>query len=156
MTNGAMLLLALVLQLVPLISAQSVHNVSVGVEGSFFSPQTTSAGEGDIINFIFGGDIHDVTQSSFQAPCSPLPGGFSSGLMGRGPDFSLPTLMWSMTITNASMPIWFFCAATRPTSHCQEGMVGSINPPSQDQFQQFQNAAKQVSSTPAVSLSVQQ
>ncbi|KAJ3573286.1 hypothetical protein NP233_g2539 [Leucocoprinus birnbaumii] len=118
-----------------------VRQVSVGVEGSFFDPQTVSAAEGDVINFIFGGDFHTITQSSPENPCSPLPGGFSSGFLGRGPDFSNNTEIFSLTLTNASAPVWYFCAATKPVSHCNHQMVGVINPPSQAAFMSFAAAA---------------
>lgn len=68
--------------------------------------------------------FHDVTQSSFEEPCIPLPGGFSSGLAGRGSNFSGPSPIWNLEITNVSAPIWFFCGATVPTLHCASGMVG--------------------------------
>ncbi|KAF7297074.1 hypothetical protein MIND_00940300 [Mycena indigotica] len=124
------------------------HTVTVGVEGSFFNPPTISASLGDIIYFIFGGDFHSVTQSSFDSPCIRLPGGFDSGFQGRGPTFIEPTPTWSITITNISQPIWFFCAASVPTSHCESGMVGVINPPSIAMYEQFVSVAKAVTSTP--------
>ncbi|KAJ7222114.1 hypothetical protein GGX14DRAFT_352751, partial [Mycena pura] len=100
--------------------------VTVGVQGSFFVPPTVSAEVNDTIIFVFGGDIHSVTQTSFANPCVPLPGGFNSGFLGRGPDFSDPTPIWTLTITNASEPIWIFCEASLPTSHCESGMVGCV------------------------------
>jgi hypothetical protein len=130
----------------------SPFNVVVGLEGSFYNPPTISAQINQTIIFQFAGDIHTVTQSSFDAPCSPLAGGFNSGLAGKGPNgTAIPT--WSLIITSTD-PIWFFCAATRPASHCTAGMVGVINPPSIPMFSQFVNAAKLVSGTPAPTATV--
>ncbi|KAJ7318418.1 hypothetical protein DFH08DRAFT_714827, partial [Mycena albidolilacea] len=98
--------------------------VNVGVEGSFYSPPTVSAGLNDTVMFVFGGDAHTVTQSSFDSPCIRLDGGFDSGFNGRGADFSKPAPIWTLRITNVSEPIWFFCQASIPTSHCESGMVG--------------------------------
>nr|GAT48317.1 predicted protein [Mycena chlorophos] len=128
--------------------AQVTHTVTVGVQGSFFDPPTVSANENDIILFVFGGDAHTVTQGSFEHPCVALPGGFDSGFQGRGPDFDAPTPVWSLTVSNTSEPIWFFCSATVPTSHCESGMVGVINPPSINMYAEFVSAAKAVTSTP--------
>ncbi|KAJ7085418.1 hypothetical protein B0H15DRAFT_783002, partial [Mycena belliarum] len=101
-----------------------VPEVTVGVEGSFFSPPTVSARLNDIVSFVFGGDVHSVTQSTFAAPCVRLAGGFDSGIVGRGADFSKPPPIWNLLITNDSEPIWLFCEASIPTSHCESGMVG--------------------------------
>ncbi|KAJ7930569.1 hypothetical protein B0H13DRAFT_2532881, partial [Mycena leptocephala] len=98
--------------------------VLVGVEGSFYSPPTLSAGLNDTVTFQFGGDFHTVTQSSFESPCIRLDGGFDSGFNGRGANFSLPEPLWTLRITNVSEPIWFFCQASMPSSHCEAGMVG--------------------------------
>ncbi|TFK66860.1 hypothetical protein BDN72DRAFT_899484 [Pluteus cervinus] len=134
-------------------NAQATHTVSVGIEGSFYDPSTVSAEENDVIQFIFGGDIHDVTQANFDLPCFPLEGGFHSGFLGRGPTFSNPPSVWNLIVTNASEPIWFFCATTSPTSHCASGMVGAINPPSIAEFNSFLSAAKLVTSQPALGTS---
>ncbi|KAF7344960.1 hypothetical protein MVEN_01658700 [Mycena venus] len=128
--------------------AQTTHVVNVGVEGSFYSPPTVSAGLNDTVMFVFGGDAHTVTQSSFESPCVRLDGGFDSGFNGRGPDFSQPPSVWTLRITNVSETIWYFCEASIPTSHCESGMVGAINPPSIPVYQQFVSAAKLVTSTP--------
>ncbi|KAJ7875534.1 hypothetical protein B0H14DRAFT_2568688 [Mycena olivaceomarginata] len=139
---------ALFLVLLPEVIAQTTHMVNVGVEGSFYSPPTVSAGLNDTVMFVFGGDVHTVTQSSFDSPCIRLDGGFDSGFNGRGADFSRPAPVWTLRITNVSEPIWFFCQASIPTSHCESGMVGAINPPSIPTYNQFVAAAKLVTSTP--------
>ncbi|KAF8153760.1 hypothetical protein B0H34DRAFT_799718 [Crassisporium funariophilum] len=142
-------LLSVFLGCLLVVKAQTTHIVQIGVEGSFFNPGTISAEVNDTITFVFAGDIHTVTQSSFATPCTPLPGGFSSGLAGRGTNGTAAAPTWDLHITNASGPIWFFCEATRPTSHCAAGMVGVINTPSIDMYNQFMAAAKLVTGTPA-------
>jgi len=127
--------------------------VDVGVQGSFYNPGTVSAGLNDIVTFIFGGAEHDVTQSTFENPCVPLPGGFSSGFAGRGNNFSEPSPIWNLQITNVSGPLWFFCGATIPTSHCASGMVGAINPPSQEMYTSFIDAAKATNPTSTAAVS---
>ncbi|KAK7035632.1 hypothetical protein R3P38DRAFT_2416665, partial [Favolaschia claudopus] len=61
-------------------------------------PPTLSAGLNDTVLFVFGGDIHSVTQSSFSSPCIRLAGGFDSGFNGRGPNFDQPAPVWALTI----------------------------------------------------------
>ena len=39
-----------------------------------------TAAVGDIVEFTFHPKNHSVTQSSFAQPCTPLPGGFDTGL----------------------------------------------------------------------------
>ncbi|KAJ7748635.1 hypothetical protein B0H16DRAFT_901740 [Mycena metata] len=131
-----------------IVLSQTTHVVNVGVEGSFYSPPTISAGLNDTVTFIFGGDSHTVTQSSFNSPCIRLNGGFDSGFNGRGADFSKPAPVWSLRITNVSETIWFFCQASIPSSHCFSGMVGAINPPSILMYNEFVSAARLVTSTP--------
>lgn len=91
----------------------------MGVAGSFYDPPTIAAQEDDIVTFVFGNglvaysfhvpqklikyhnSIHGVTQSSFEAPCVPLLGGFNSGLVS-GLNLSEPVKIWELRITNAS------------------------------------------------------
>ncbi|KAF8885653.1 hypothetical protein BD779DRAFT_666861 [Infundibulicybe gibba] len=129
-------------------NGQTTHMVTVGIEGSFYNPAEISAQVNDTITFVFGADFHDVTQSSFENPCLPLPGGFSSGFAGRGTNATAPAFTWDLHITDVSQALWFFCAATIPVSHCASGMVGVINPPSIQMYNQFVAAAKTVSGTP--------
>ncbi|KAF7364414.1 hypothetical protein MSAN_01102200 [Mycena sanguinolenta] len=112
-----------------------VLEVEVGVQGSFYTPPTISAGVNDTVIFVFGGDEHTVTQSTFDAPCVRLDGGFDSGFQGRGADFTLPPSVWSLIITNVSE------SAPPP-------LLRAINPPSIEVYNQFVSAAKLVTSTP--------
>jgi len=117
-------------------------NVNVGASGLTFSPANFSAPVGTLVSFFFPSSIpHSVSQSSFANPCTPLSGssgnGFDSGLTS-GKEFTI-------NITDASTPIWFFCKA--PT-HCGSGMVGSINAPATgNTFDAFQAAALKIGSS---------
>ncbi|KZV70291.1 hypothetical protein PENSPDRAFT_539432, partial [Peniophora sp. CONT] len=97
-----------------------------------FTPTTLNATTGSVITFNFSGvpGFHSVTQSNFSSPCQTMPGGFDSGFVQigvSGTPAAIPT--WNLTITNASIPIWFHCKQLAPQPHCTAGMVGGINVP---------------------------
>ncbi|RPA86587.1 hypothetical protein BJ508DRAFT_204083 [Ascobolus immersus RN42] len=109
-----------------------VHVIQVGnADGDLtFNPEVTSAKVGDKIQFQFYPRNHSIAQSSFDSPCSPLAqsattgAGFWSGFM---PVTAEDTMMPVFTIdVNSTAPMWFYCATGK---HCQNGMVGVINPP---------------------------
>ena len=52
-----------------------------------------TAAVGDTVEFTFHPQNHSVTQSSFAEPCTPLPGGFDTGLCVN--NFSLRVLFFS-------------------------------------------------------------
>jgi len=119
--------------------------VKVGANnGLVFSPTDITANAGDTISFQFQGKNHSVTQSTFANPCvrqtTPTQG-VDSGFMFVAPN-STTLPQWSITVNNASTPLWFFCAQTNPVSHCQQGMVFAVNAPPTKTFAQFQAAAK--------------
>jgi len=124
------------------VQAQNQWNVTVGFNDTLvFNPTNlTGVANNDIVNFQFVTKNHSVTQSTFAAPCTAA--GVSSGFQDvsnpAGPTF--PT--WSITVENASAPLWFFCAQTTTNStHCQAGMVFAINPTAAKNFTAFQQAA---------------
>ncbi|KAF8809972.1 hypothetical protein BYT27DRAFT_6510811 [Phlegmacium glaucopus] len=110
--------------------------VVVAPDGNFsYNPPIVSAEINRTIIFQFSEVfLHSVTQSSFDAPCSPLGGGFDSGVVDRRTN-------WSLTI-NDSSPIWYFCSTGVFRVHCAARMVGAINPPSIQMYNQFVSAAK--------------
>ncbi|KDQ52456.1 hypothetical protein JAAARDRAFT_210607 [Jaapia argillacea MUCL 33604] len=130
---------------------QTTHTVLVGTSLDFYDPPTVSAQVNDTITFIFGAGLHGVTQTTFEAPCFAMPGGFSSGLIGPGTNLTASSFQWNLIVSNGSTPIWYFCPGTRPLSHCAAGMVGVINPPSNDMWSSYISAAKSVSGTPVPS-----
>lgn len=106
------------------------HLILVGAGGNLvFSPSNISAAVGDTISFQFQGKNHSVTQSTFASPCEIQ----TTPAQGIDSDFQFvdPTAtqlpQWSFTVDNATSPLWFFCKQTIPASHCQKGMVFSVN-----------------------------
>ncbi|KAF7333184.1 hypothetical protein MVEN_02384200 [Mycena venus] len=119
------------LAMASLIFAQNIATVQVGGDGGvpIFTPNMVSAPNGTIVMFQFSGvpGNHTVTQSSLASPCEPLPDGFDSGFVTVTDSFSA---VWSLTITNDQIPIWFYCKQLGPVTgkpHCEQGMVGVIN-----------------------------
>lgn len=131
------------------------HIITVASGNSLtFSPSSVTANINETVTFLFSTQStfnHSVSQSSFSAPCTKLKGGFDTGLQPPGQQFTI-------TITNASEPIWFFCEQTVPEKHCGTGMVGVINPPaSGDTFSSFSAAAvsignNEITQTPSLAL----
>lgn len=128
-------------------SQSGMHIVSVSNAGGTvfaFNPSTITAAKGDMVQFQFNPLNHSVVQGSFEKPCQPLSGGFFSGFQSLSTG---ATSMPSFTITvNSTDPIWFYCSQTVLT-HCQQGMVGVINPTSDQTFDMFQTAAKKTTNS---------
>ncbi|PMD54855.1 Cupredoxin [Hyaloscypha bicolor E] len=100
--------------------------VQVGKGGALtFVPNDIKANVGDSIEFSFFPKNHSVTQSSFADPCHPLAGGFFSTFIPTNSSESSETFT---IVVNDTKPIWIYCAQT-VKSHCQSGMVASINAP---------------------------
>jgi plastocyanin len=93
-------------------------DVQVGENGDSYTPSTISAQKGDTVTFHFSGASHDVVQSTFEAPCSPMAGGIYVPIQNKADTFTV-------TVQNSD-PIWFYCSVP---GHCNEGMVGVINAP---------------------------
>jgi plastocyanin len=127
-------------------------DVSVGPNGQLmYYPEYVLAEVGDTVNMIFHPKNHTVTQSSFDAPCVPLAGGFSSGFMPVASD-SDPTLPNFVITVNDTNPIWVHC---EQTGHCGKGMVFAINPPdslSNQSFAEFLALAIEINGTQASAL----
>ncbi|KAF2396439.1 Cupredoxin [Trichodelitschia bisporula] len=106
-----------------------------------FSPNSIMAKPGEMVQFQFYSKNHSVVSSSFDQPCVPLvqsaPNAFFSGFM---PTNAEGQLTYTLPIKDTN-PIWFYCSQAR---HCQDGMVGVINPPASGQtLQQYTDKAKQ-------------
>jgi plastocyanin len=96
-----------------------------------FRPNQITANVGDRVQFQFRGGNHTVTQSSFANPCAQQ---FNTAT--NQPGFTSPFIpynaasgtigVYTLEITQATSPIWFFCARN---PHCNSGMVGAINAP---------------------------
>ena len=98
--------------------------VDVGKDGKLtFEPNNVNEPKGTVVDFVFYPKNHSVVQASFNNPCQPLSGGFSSGFI---PTTSSPSgALFEYTIDRDS-PVWFYCGQTTG-NHCQTGMVGAIN-----------------------------
>ncbi|KAL0068272.1 hypothetical protein AAF712_004659 [Marasmius tenuissimus] len=145
------LVLATFLSIVGPAAAQNIFSVSAGALGSFFVPDTISARTGDTVRFTFSKASHGVVQSSFDKPCVPLPGGFSSGVVNNN---ATTVSTWDLQITNETA-IWFFCPLRVPVLHCTTGMVGAINPPSVSMVDDYKARSKLFNgSNPSASLAL--
>ncbi|KAJ7067235.1 hypothetical protein C8F01DRAFT_1247615 [Mycena amicta] len=109
--------------------------IAVGGAGGTptFTPNNVNASVGDTVVFEFSGipGNHTVTQSTLASPCEPVANGFDSGWVQISNTSTAAPPTFSLTITNASVPIWFFCKQLNlvkgPKPHCELGMVGVIN-----------------------------
>ncbi|KAH8784536.1 Cupredoxin [Hyaloscypha sp. PMI_1271] len=109
-----------------LAQAATTIPVQVGNSGALtFVPNDIKANVGDSIEFSFFPKNHSVTQSSFADPCHPLAGGFFSTFIPTNSSEASETFT---IVVNDTKPIWIYCAQT-VKSHCQSGMVASINAP---------------------------
>lgn len=86
-----------------------------------YVPAFLNASVGTTIEFMWGADNHTVTKSSELLPCnhSAEEPSFISGVQLQGFKFT--------QVVNDTNPTFFYCGV--PT-HCQKGMFGVINPPS--------------------------
>jgi hypothetical protein len=67
-----------------------------------------------------------VTQSSFDEPCKPLPGGIFSGFVPTRDLEKASATTFTIEVKDTK-PQWFYCGQTAG-NHCQSGMLYSINP----------------------------
>jgi len=132
----------------PTAATSTDHQVIVGNNGTLtYSPANITAQIGDTVTFQFHQKNHTVTQSSFADPCTALslssPGtvSFDSGFM---PVATNATTFPTVTIQiNDTTPFWAYCRQTNPVSHCESGMVFSVNAVenSANSFEAFQAKA---------------
>jgi len=111
--------------------------INVGEQGITYSPNSVKAAAGDILEFHFFPGGHDVAMSDFSKACNPAAsGGFYSGLFnpkdGESPD------VFRVTV-NSTDPIFFYCSVP---GHCRGGMVGVVNPSSDQTLDAYRNAAR--------------
>ncbi|XDG06708.1 hypothetical protein ABKA04_006323 [Annulohypoxylon sp. FPYF3050] len=99
-------------------------HIDVGFDGNLvFNPNNVTELVGTVLEFEYNPQNHSIVQSSFDKPCQPLDGGFAAPFV---PTMQTPSgVTFEVMVENAN-PIWFYCAQTKKT-HCQAGMVGSIN-----------------------------
>ncbi|KND92838.1 hypothetical protein TOPH_02825 [Tolypocladium ophioglossoides CBS 100239] len=129
-----------VLSLLAANAAAKTIEIKVGDNGKDFSPNSVTADKGDTIEYHFIKSKHSVVAGDFTKGCSPLtPGGFYSGdVQPKGSDPSV----FQVTVNNTD-PIFFYCAVA---NHCQSGMVGVVNPTSDQTLDKYTSSAKSASS----------
>ncbi|KAI0013064.1 hypothetical protein F4779DRAFT_613935 [Xylariaceae sp. FL0662B] len=119
---------------------RKVH-IDVGFDGNLvFNPNNITEPVGTVLEFGYNPANHSIVQSSFDEPCQPLEsGGFAAPFFATQQTPSGVT--FEVAVTD-DKPIWFYCAQTTK-SHCQSGMVGSINAPAEGEktFQAFKDLA---------------
>jgi len=114
--------------------------VTVGGAGGIiaYNPPSVIAKPGDTVVFIFKQKNHTVTASTFEQPCTPLPGGFDSNFVPVPDNNTSGPFPQAQFVVQDTNPVWIYC---RQTGHCQKGMVFAINPQSDAQLAQFKAAA---------------
>jgi plastocyanin len=101
--------------------------VTVGEAGKLvFSPSSLNASAGSVIAFNFLGLNHTLTQSHIGDPCRSNQG-FDTGFLQFNPANVSGKFIVEIEVVDQDAR-WFFCAQTVKRSHCQAGMVFSLNP----------------------------
>ncbi|KAF2673389.1 Cupredoxin [Microthyrium microscopicum] len=120
--------------------SQPVWVVKVGSANNdlVFSPNTLTAKPGDFVQFQFYSRNHSVASSTFETPCQPEVNtagrAFFSGFM---PTEAQGQITYTVPVRD-TQPMWFYCPQGR---HCQDGMVGVINPPTGQTVDTYKAAA---------------
>ncbi|KAF7133704.1 hypothetical protein CNMCM5793_005002 [Aspergillus hiratsukae] len=125
-------------------ATSAVHTVDVGENGLTFSPDTLSVSPGSKVEFHFFAGNHSVAQAAFSNPCHPLSqSSFFSGFVPATNGESSEVFTLTVNDTN---PLWYYCGQI---GHCEAGMVGVINPPSNgpDTLDAFKSAAQNAEDT---------
>ncbi|KAF1942276.1 hypothetical protein EJ02DRAFT_346029 [Clathrospora elynae] len=126
-------------------AAEHVVAVSNKTGSLVFKPESLKAAEGDMVTFKFWPKNHSVAQAAFDSPCQPMNNGFWSGFVPTTSTEAVANWTFTYEVKNASVPIWFYCTQGM---HCQNGMVGVINPPKSGPktLEAFKNASKEATS----------
>ncbi|KAI2622222.1 hypothetical protein GGS26DRAFT_594229 [Hypomontagnella submonticulosa] len=101
-------------------------HIDVGFDGNLvFNPNNVTELVGTVLEFEYNPMNHSIVQSSFDKPCQPLDAGFAAPFF---PTKQVSSGVTFEVLVKDDKPIWFYCAQTAKT-HCQAGMVGSVNAP---------------------------
>lgn len=105
---------------------QPTVEIVVGAAGKLvFDPPAVNASKGTLLRFSFPGINHTLTQSSFEHPCKKA-GAFDTDLNRFNPANISGAFVVDFVVDTTD-PQWFFCAQTLKSSHCNAGMVFSLN-----------------------------
>jgi hypothetical protein len=95
----------------------------------FDPPYITNVGQGQRIHFDFRAINHTFTESSFEKPCTKIPGAqFDTNFGNFNPD-DIPNFKPFDITLESDKPRFFYCKQGNktPNSHCGKGMVFAIN-----------------------------
>lgn len=125
-------------------SAAPIISVLVGPNQQlvFSPPYINGVGRGQRIHFDFRAINHTFTESSFDRPCTKIPGAqFDTNFDNFNPN-DIPNFKPFDITLDGDRPRFFYCkqANKTPNSHCGRGMVFAINVDAQT-FEQFQRNA---------------
>ncbi|KAF9491112.1 pseudouridine synthase [Pleurotus eryngii] len=123
-----------------------------GKKGMGFDPSSIHPQAGDSIVFEFRSGAHSAVQSTYDNPCTPLEGGFNSGVITVADNLEVdaPGLPQIRLLVNSTEPLWFFDQAG---GLCREGAVLSANPTSSQTAGGFVENASRVPASPPPSSS---
>ncbi|KAK6433156.1 hypothetical protein LTR95_010668 [Oleoguttula sp. CCFEE 5521] len=108
-----------------LVLAQQTFTVQAGGNGELnFAPSSLVAPTGSQVQFVWYPRNHSLASSTYDNVCQP-DGRIFSGYFPVNAGMSPSTFVITITDNN---PIWYYCTQVAYT-HCQNGMVGVINPP---------------------------
>ncbi|KAJ7353656.1 hypothetical protein DFH08DRAFT_69442 [Mycena albidolilacea] len=119
---------------------------NTGKKGLGFDPSSIHPAAGDFIVWEFRSGSHSAVQSTFDNPCTPMDGGFNSGVQTVADSLGVdaPGLPTVRLLVNDSQPLWFFDQAG---GLCTQGAVISVNPSATQTDAGFKaNAASAVAS----------
>ncbi|THH13090.1 hypothetical protein EW146_g7096 [Bondarzewia mesenterica] len=115
------------------------HHIVAGQAGALtYTPSNITAAVGDIIEFKFVQMNHSATQTSFDAPCTPIEGGFNSGFNPIAADQTSNFPTFSVEVKDTE-PIWVSC---QQVGHCHLGMTFAANPTENETYSEFLARAK--------------
>lgn len=138
----------LVGSLVPVARGAVFDVVVGGPNGLKFEPESVTAAPGDTVRFIFRAKNHTATQSLFESPCAPAPGGFDTGFIEVDPALTEGFPVAELPVLTTE-PVFAFC---KQGNHCSSGMVFAIN--AGDRFDAFKANAAGAAAPPATSSAV--
>ncbi|GLB44608.1 hypothetical protein LshimejAT787_1702350 [Lyophyllum shimeji] len=126
---------------------------TTGKKGVGFDPSVIHPVFGDTIKWEFRSGQHSVVQSTFDNPCTPMPGGLNTGVFTVSDSLAVdaPGLPSYSVQVNGTDPAWFFDEAS---GQCNQGAVLAVNPTTTQTAEAFKaNAAKAPASQPPSSTS---
>ncbi|KAE9987585.1 hypothetical protein EG328_002226 [Venturia inaequalis] len=117
----------------------SLQTVTAGKGGvKRFDPESLVVPPGSKVVFQFYPGHNSVVQGSFDKPCSP-----SSNVAFYSGDVDSDSQIFTISVDDKD-PIWFYSGSS---THCEEGMVGVINPTQNQTLAIYKSRAATASKT---------